>query len=169
MHLKFSALSFLSLFAGICGTQGIQNATSAPRADISSASPAIQIASWTAPKVQHAYGLPESNPKAKGTLTIDSTGLTFSSKASQYTIPWSSAIALSNGTERVELWGATGRIVRMMIPDGGGLAAAGVMHHKVNELTIEFHDSRGAYHGAVFLLPGRDASHVLDSYTQAAP
>ena len=129
--------------------------------------PVVQIASWTAPKVQHAYGLPESKPKAKGTLTIDSTGFTFSSKASQYAIPWSSAIALSNGTERVELWGTTGRIVRMMIPDGGGLAAAGVMHHKVNELTIEFHDSRGAYHGAVFLLPGSDATRVLDSYTQA--
>ncbi|GGH17199.1 hypothetical protein GCM10011586_39570 [Silvibacterium dinghuense] len=57
----------------------------------------------------------------------------------------------------------------MMIPNGGGLAAAGVMHHKVYELTVEFHDARGAYHAAVFLLPGGDATRVLDSYTQAVP
>ena len=168
MHRSRIALSFLSLLAGVCAAQGTHTAPLSPRTDTSSASPAIQIDSWSAPKVQHAYGLPESKPNAKGALTINSAGLTFTSKAGQYTIPWSSAIALSNGTERVELWGATGRIVRMMIPNGGGLAAAGVMHHKVNELTIEFRDSRGSYHGAVFLLPGRDATHILESYTQAA-
>jgi hypothetical protein len=60
---------------------------------------------------------------------------------------------ISSGNERVERWGTTGRIVRMAIPNGGGLAAAAVMHHKVNELTVEFHDARGAYHGTVFFLP----------------
>jgi hypothetical protein len=57
----------------------------------------------------------------------------------------------------------------MAIPNGGGLAAAGVMHHKVNELTVEFHDARGAYHGAVFYLPGQDAARLLESYSQLSP
>jgi hypothetical protein len=55
----------------------------------------------------------------------------------------------------------------MMIPDGGGLAAAAVMHHRVYDLTVEFHDSRGAYHAAVFVLPGSDATRVLNSYTKS--
>lgn len=128
---------------------------------------AIHVDPWTASKVQHAYGLPETKAKAKGTMEISNAGLIFTSKASRYTIPWADTTAVSNGVERVELWGTTGRIVRMVIPNGGGLAAAGVMHHKVNELTVEFRDQRGAYHGAVFFLPGNDATRVIDIYTHA--
>jgi hypothetical protein len=167
MQWKFTALSFLPLFAGICMAQGLQDAPLSQRMNTSSTNLANHIPSWTASKVQHAYGLPEAKPKAKGTLTISNSGLTFISKSGQYAIPWLSTVAVSNGSERVELWGTTGRIVRMMIPDGGGFAAAGVMHHKVSELTIEFDDPAGAYHGAVFFLPGNDAARVLDSYTQA--
>jgi hypothetical protein len=93
---------------------------------------------------------------------MDNTGLTFSGKSGRYTIAWSKMTAVSNGSERVELWGTAGRLVRMAIPNGGGLAAAGVMHHKVTELTVEFHDPKGAYHGAVFFLPLADGARVLD-------
>jgi hypothetical protein len=127
---------------------------------------AAQITAWISPKIQHAYGLPEAKPKEKGKLTVNPDGLTFTGKPSLYTIPWRTITAMSTGTERVEMWGTTGRIVRMAIPNGGGLAAAGVMHHKVNELTVEFHDPRDAYHAAVFYVPGNDAARVLETYTQ---
>ena len=168
MYFRLTVFSFVSLFSSLCVAQGLENAALAQRT-AAPVSTAIQITSWTASKVQHVYGLPESRPKAKGTLTVNSIGLTFSSGSGAYTIPWSSTIGLSNGSERVELWGTTGTIVRMMIPNGGGLAAAGVMHHKVYELTVEFRDGRGAYRAAVFLLPGGDATRVLDTYTQAVP
>lgn len=144
-------------------------AQSTPAAEFTPTSTGISIASWTTQKAQHAYGLPELKPKTKGSLTVDNTGITFTSKSGQYAIPWAEVAAVSSGNERVELWGTTGRIVRMVIPNGGGLAAAAVMHHKVNQLTVEFHDTRGAYHGAVFFLPGSDAAHVLESSTQAVP
>jgi hypothetical protein len=169
MRLKFTALCFFPLFASLCIAQGLQDVPPSQPTNTPPPSQAIQLQSWAAPKVQHAYGLPETKPKVEGTLAVNSAGLTFSSKSGQYMIPWASTIALSNGSERVELWGTTGTIVRMMIPNGGGLAAAGVMHHKVYELTVEFRDARGDYHAAVFLLPGRDAARVLDSYTQAVP
>ena len=169
MQSKFAILCFFPLFASLCIAQGPDNAPLSQRMDTSSPGPGIPIASWSAAKVEHAYGLPEAKPKAKGTLTVNSLGLTFISKSGQYTIPWASTIALSNGSERVELWGTTGTIVRMMIPNGGGLAAAGVMHHKVYELTVEFHDARSAYHAAVFVLPAKDAIRALDSYAQAVP
>lgn len=170
MRLKLTILCFFPLFVSLCVAQGFQqDAPLSQRTDTPASSRTIQITSWTAPKVEHAYGLPEAKPKAKGALTANGVGLTFSSKSGQYTIPWASMVALSNGNERVELWGTTGRIVRMMIPDGGGLAAASVMHHKEYQLTVEFHDTRGAYHAAVFLLSAKDAAHALDSYTQAIP
>jgi hypothetical protein len=43
--------------------------------------------------------------------------------------------------------------LRAVIPDGGGVAAAAVMHHRVDMLTVEYRDWRGAIHGAVFFLP----------------
>jgi hypothetical protein len=169
MHLKLTALSFLPLFASLCIAQGIQDAPLSQRLGNPLHTPAIHITSWSAPNVQHVYGLPETKAKAKGTLTINDAGLTFVSNSGRNTIPWSSTVAVSNGSERVEMFGATGTIMRMMIPDGGGLAAASVMHHRVYNLTVEFHDPRGAYHAAVFALPGSDAPRVLDSYKQAVP
>lgn len=166
MHTKYTALCSFLVFTSLCIAQGLQQ--DVPLSQRTSPT-GPQIASWTAPNVEHAYGLPEAKPKAKGTLTMDSAGFTFSSKWGQYTIPWTSTVAVSDGSERVELWGTTGTIVRMMIPNGGGLAAAGVMHHKVYELTVEFHDVRGAYHAAVFLLSAKDAARALESYSRAVP
>ena len=128
---------------------------------------AVYVDPWTAEKVQHAYGLPEMKSNVQGRLELTNAGLGFHAKEREYNIPWADTIAVSNGVERVELWGTKGRLLRMAIPDGGGLAVAGFMHHKVNELTVEFRDVRGAYHGAVFLLPEKDATHVLEIYSQA--
>src|ERR1700676_4422506 len=108
---------------------------------------------WKAPGVEHAYGLPETKVHEKGALTINSGGLTFKGKSGSHSIPRSALLAVSTGSERVELWGIKGRILRMAIPNGGGLAAAGVMHHKVNMLSVEFKDPRDGYHAAVFYLP----------------
>src|ERR1022692_4650300 len=59
-----------------------------------------------------------------------------------------------------------GRLLRMAIPDGGGLAAAGVMHHRVDMLTIEFNDSTGGYHGSVFYLPPHEAERTLQKFAK---
>lgn len=156
-----------TLLFSVTTTMGIAQSTQT--AELASTFPYDPIPSWTAGRVQHAYGLPGLKPKSKGSMTVNNSGITFDGKAGRYDIPWAEITAISNGTERVELWGTTGRIVRMVIPNGGGLAAATVMHHKVNELTVEFHDVQGSYHGAVFFLPGNDAAHVIESSTQAVP
>jgi hypothetical protein len=125
-----------------------------------------QPIAWKSSSVQHAYGLPDTKPKAKGTLTVSPDGLTFTGKSSNYSIERRSVIAVSAGNQRVELWGMKGRLLRMAIPDGGGIAAAGFMHHRVDMLTVEFSDSRGGYHGAVFLLPANEAERALQSFAQ---
>jgi hypothetical protein len=118
---------------------------------------------WTISHAQHAYGLPEVKPKQKGTLTLDSQNITFSGKAI-YRIPRASVIAISDGSERVEIWGMKGRLLRMAIPNGGGLAAAGFMHHKESSLTVEFRDPRGGYHAAVFVVPPADATLAMATF-----
>jgi hypothetical protein len=57
-----------------------------------------------------------------------------------------------------------GRLLRMAIPNGGGIAAAGVMHHRVDMLTVEYVDGRSGYHAAVFYLPANEAEHALQSF-----
>lgn len=167
--MKFSLLTLTSLLliSGFSEAQQSKHYVAPVPTGAIPTNSTIHLDPWTASNVQHAYGLPETKPKVKGVIVIDNAGLTFNGEASRYTIPWADTVAISNGVERVEMWGTTGRIVRMAIPNGGGLAAAGVMHHRVHELTVEFRDRRGAYHGAVFFLPGNDATRVLDIYTRA--
>ena len=127
--------------------------------------PAVQ--SWISPKVQHAYGLPEVKPNKKGSLAISPSGITFTAdKGASYQVPRAALLAVNSGNERVELWGTGGRILRMAIPNGGGLAAGGVLHHKVNMLSIEFKDMKQAYHAAVFYLPASEAERVIASFSE---
>jgi len=158
---------FLCLHVAAC----IPNCVGIAEAQTSGASEVTRplIAEWTSPKVEHAYGLPETKAHQKGTLTINSGGLTFTGKSGSYNVPRSGLLAVSSDNERVELWGMKGRILRMAIPNGGGLAAAGVMHHKVNMLSVEFKDLRNGYHAAVFYVPAGEAEHVIASFTDLPP
>jgi len=124
------------------------------------------VAVWQSTSVQHAYGLPDTKKNDKGTLLVTSDGLTFTTKSSHTSLQQGSIVAVSAGNQRVELWGMKGRLLRMAIPNGGGIAAAGVMHHRVDMLTVEFNDSRGGYHGAVFYLPANEAERALQSFAQ---
>ena len=128
-----------------------------------------QTVSWQSTSVQHVYGLPDTKKNEKGRLTVNPDGLTFTTKSSRSSVPSRSIVAVSAGNQRVELWGMKGRLLRMAIPDGGGIAAAGLMHHRVDMLTVEFNDSRGGYHGAVFYLPANEAERALRSFAQMPP
>jgi hypothetical protein len=163
MLLKYltGSLLFISLHAFICMPH---SALAAVTRQGDGANP--QRVAWQSTRVEHAYGLPDTQKNEKGTLTVDADGLTFTAKSGRASIPRSSIFAVSAGNQRVELWGMTGCLLRMAIPDGGGLAAAGVMHHRVDMLSVEFNDSRGGYHGAVFYLPANEAEAALQSFSQ---
>src|SRR6266704_2153775 len=70
-----------------------------------------QLAVWKSSSAQHAYGLPNTKPNEKGTLTITSDGLTFAGKTRNASIQRRSVIAVSAGNQRVELWGMKGRLL----------------------------------------------------------
>lgn len=121
---------------------------------------------WQSAKAEHIYGFSELKPHVKGTLAISPDAVMFSNKAGKTSIDRTTVTAVSAGNQRVELWGVTGRLIRMAIPQGGGLAASTVMHHRVDMLTVEYRDQRGAIHGAVFFLPAHQADEALQRITQ---
>ena len=126
---------------------------------------------WQSTKAEHVYGLPDIKHNKKGTLTIGADAITFTGKSGKASILRSAVTAVSAGNQRMELFGMTGMFLRMTIPDGGGLAAAAVMHHRVDMLTVEFSDGHGANHAAVFFLPAKEADRALQNFslTPAAP
>lgn len=151
--LKFGASSFAFCFTAMFAT--------AQTADVQASMTAPVVAAWTSPHVQHVDGLPGVKAKESGTLTINGSELLFVGKTSRSTIRLQSLYAAAAGNERVELWGMKGRLLRMAIPDGGGLFAATFMHHRIDMFTVEFADQSGGYHTAVFFLPANDAERAL--------
>ena len=119
------------------------------------------LAAWSSSNVIHAIGLPGAKPKEKGSLVLTSDSLTFTTKLNRSTLALASVVGASAGNERVELWGIKGRILRMAIPDGGGLLAATFMHHRVDMFSVAFLDSSAGYHEAVFYLSANEAERAL--------
>ncbi|SEG33889.1 hypothetical protein SAMN05421819_2574 [Bryocella elongata] len=119
---------------------------------------------WSGSNVEHVYGLMEAKAHAKGTLALNTDTLTFNSRSAHVVLPRTRILAMSTGHERVELFGTTGQILRMVIPDGGGIAAAAVMHHRVDMLTVQYVDAKGGEHAAVFYLPEIQAEAALAAF-----
>ena len=105
------SLLFLLLHALICMPHPALAATLQAAAPADGDAP--QSPAWKSSSVQHAYGLPDTKPKLKGTLAVTPDGLTFTSKSSNYSIQRRSVIAVGAGNQRVELWGMKGRLLRM--------------------------------------------------------
>ena len=165
LHRFSATLALCILTSSFPFTTSAQIA-SATTPDAPSASPG----GWSSAHATHVLGLPDTKAGEIGTLAITPQRIVFTAKslsASTATtdIDLPSIRAVSAGNERVELWGMKGRLLRMAIPDGGGVALAMVMHHRRDMLTVEFVDSHGAYHGAVFYLPGSEAEQALASIT----
>lgn len=125
----------------------------------------VQSSGWSSTHAVHVLGMPDVKAKENGTLTITPRQLKFTGRSASSAIDLPSIVAISAGNERVELWGVKGRLLRMAVPYGGGAAFATFMHHQRDMLTVEFVDSVGRYHGAVFYLPGNEAAQALRNIT----
>jgi hypothetical protein len=161
-----SALLVLLLHASLCVPTHLLAASLQPVPQ-EHAVPAAVV--WKSTSAEHVYGFPDLKPNKKGVLTLSADALTFSGKSGNTSIPRNSLTAVSAGNQRVELWGMSGRLLRMTIPDGGGLAAAAVMHHRVDMLTVEFNDGHDGNHAAVFFLPANEAERALQKFALSPP
>lgn len=124
--------------------------------------PSHSAAPWNAVRARLITGLPGLKPGAKGSLDLSASSLAFNSASGAVSVPLASIMAVETGSQRVELWGTKGRLLRMAIPNGGGILLATVLHHRVDMLTVEFVDERGGYHAAVFSLDSDSAQRALE-------
>lgn len=113
------------------------------------------------PGVQCVIGMQNHKPNSKGTLSLVPTGLEFKTDKDTTSISTSSITDIFVGNQsRQDVTGA-GKVVTMGIPYGGSRIVS-LFSHKVQVLTVEFTDSNGGFHGAIFVLPQGEASVYKD-------
>ncbi len=149
--LLLSRLCVFYLTAGLAPAHAATFTQPPPRSD----------APWNAVQARLITGLPGLKPGVKGSLDLSSASLIFNSTSGTVSVPLASIVAAETGNQRVELWGTKGRLLRMAIPNGGGILFATVLHHRVDMLTVEFEDQRSGYHAAVFALDSDSARRAL--------
>lgn len=104
------------------------------------------------PDVQCVIGLEGVKNGSKGTISVQGGALHFDqdNKKSEIGIPAIQDIYLGNES-RQDISGKAA-IVKMGIPYGGGRLLS-LFSHKVEVMTVEYADSNGGFHGAIFVLP----------------
>jgi hypothetical protein len=116
------------------------------------------LASDTIPDVKCVIGLDDIKPGAKGTLTLLPTGLEFSTGKKMADINTTSIQDVFTGREsRQDVSGMGGTLVEAAIPYGGGRVVS-LFSHKVDVLAVEYVDSNGGFHGAIFVLSAGKAT-----------
>ena len=115
-------------------------------------------ASDTIQEVKCVIGLDDIKPGAKGTLTLLPTGLEFSAGKKIAEINTTSIQDVFTGREsRQDVSGMGGTLVEAAIPYGGGRVVS-LFSHKVDVLAVEYVDSNGGFHGALFVLSAGKAT-----------
>lgn len=134
----------------------------APRSAVAQSASSPETQKLTGYEVTQITGLPQAKPNIKGRLTMPEKHVIFTNSEFTADIPFARITSVSIGNERMETGGKTGRILRTIIPYGGGIAVATVTQKAVDLLTIEYLDLQGGYHGAVFFVPKLSAKALTD-------
>jgi hypothetical protein len=122
------------------------------------------------PKVRHVIGLDSVKRDATGTLTLQGGILRFQAKKAMTDVPVSSIDDIFVGAETTQSGGKTGKVVKtaaIAAPFESGKALTILMRTKVDILTVAFHDSDGAVHGAIFALPRGQGAPMREQLVQA--
>lgn len=112
--------------------------------------------------VVHVAGLVEVKPDVKGSLAVTPGEVIFSNDSVRTSIPRNRIVNVFVGDQRTEPWGTTGKIVRKVIPYGGGAALGALTNGQVDLLTVESLDDHGGYHGVVFAVPFQKAAAIRE-------
>ena len=111
------------------------------------------------PNVKCVIGCENIKTDAKGTLSVLPAGLEFATKKNKADITTASITDIFTGNEsRQDITGAE-KVVSMGIPYGGGRILS-LFSHEVEVLTVEYVDSNGGFHGAIFVLPAGKATSM---------
>lgn len=110
----------------------------------------------------HVLGLEHIKDGAKGRLMVSDNALRFELGASVATISIPSIQAVFTGEESQELVrGKTGILVELAMPYESSRVVSLLASRKIDILTLEYRDSTGGLHGAIFTLPKGQAPRLM--------
>jgi len=116
-----------------------------------SAAPPLNANAPFSIRATHVLGLPNTKNNCKGMLSIQNNALRFQTHGNpdaQVNIP--SVRALFLGEESKQVGGLPMKLGKAAAPYGGGRVVSLFAHKKYDTLTLEYVDSDGGVHGAIF-------------------
>jgi hypothetical protein len=107
-------------------------------------------------------GLAGIKENTKGTLTVENSMLTFATTKSSFDISAASIqdVVTGNDSQRV-IRGTVGTLT-MLAPYGAGRAIS-LLREKIDTITVQYRDSNGGLHGAIFTMPVGKAELIKES------
>ncbi len=104
-------------------------------------------------RVTHVLGLPNTKGNCNGTLSIQDSVLQFQPNGKPgVQVNMASVLNLSSGDESKQVGGLPMKLGKAAAPYGGGRVVSLFAHKKYDTLTLEYVDSNGGVHGAIFQL-----------------
>ena len=104
-------------------------------------------------RVTHLLGLPNTKHNCNGTLSIQDSVLQFQPNGKPgVQVNLASVLNLSLGDESKQVGGLPMKLGKAAAPYGGGRVVSLFAHKKYDTLTLEYVDSNGGVHGAIFQL-----------------
>jgi hypothetical protein len=116
-----------------------------------SAAPALNANAPFSVRATHVLGLPNTKNNCKGMLSIQNNALRFQKHGNpDVQVNIASVRALSLGEESKQVGGLPMKLGKAVAPYGGGRVVSLFAHKKYDTLTLEYVDSDGGVHGAIF-------------------
>ena len=104
-------------------------------------------------RVTHLLGLPNTKRNCNGTLSIQDSVLQFQPNGKPgVQVNMASVLNLSLGDESKQVGGLPMKLGKAAAPYGGGRVVSLFAHKEYDTLTLEYVDSNGGVHGAIFQL-----------------
>jgi hypothetical protein len=114
-------------------------------------------------RATHLLGLSNTKSNCKGTLTAQDNVLRFEQNGKAIAqVDISSVRDVFLGAESMQVGGLPMKIGKAAAPFGGGRVVSLFAHAKYDTLTLEFVDSNGGIHGAIFQLKKGQGELVRD-------
>ena len=116
--------------------------------------PSSDSAVGTAPNATHVLGLENVKRGAKGRLAILDKTLRFDGGAitAEVSIPLIQDVFTGQDNQQL-VRGKKGTVAKLAMPYGSGRVLSLLTDQKIDVLTLEYQDSNGGLHGAIFTLP----------------
>jgi len=116
-----------------------------------STAPALKANQPFSIRATHVVGLPNTKSNCKGTLSTQDNVLRFQQSGKTIAqVDIASVRDVFLGEEEMQVGGLPMKIGKTAAPYGGGRVVSLFAHKKYDTLTLEFVDSNGGLHGAIF-------------------